>query len=279
VRLPAAAFLVVATTVLGAPGPGTGPSEPSRREFCSLLARCGLAVPPGTCPEPLTRGVPGVAYDAGRCAEPRRLFARGVRPEGDLGFRLYRFLGRRYRVVYPIEGRLELSAARMEVLLGDLPLAARLLTHLQKVPYEAEYLDPDRRRFRGRRGSGLSGEAEVVAGGARERSLVYFGHGRSQVGPWKMRGLGLVLVDYQPAPDGRGLQYRMDVVATPSNAFYNFLMNRGLFKSVLVKKAREILTDIAEASRKLDEQGPTLTAAPQWTAPEREKISALLRIP
>jgi hypothetical protein len=207
------------------------------------------------------------------------LFARGVRPQGDIGFRLYRFLGRRYRVVYPIEGRLEMSAARMERLLGDLPLAARLLSHLQEVPYEAEYLDADHLRFRGRRGTGLSGEAEIVAGGARERSLVYFGHGRSQLGPWKMRGLGLVLVDYWPRADGRGLEYRMHVVATPTNSFYNFLMNRGFFKSVLVRKARDILTDIAEASRKLDQAGAKLATEPKWTAPERDKITALLRVP
>lgn len=254
-------------------------SEPSRREFCSILARCGLPPAAGACPEPLTRGVAGVEYDDARCAEPRRLFARGVRPQGDIGFRLYRFLGRRYRVVYPIQGRLEMSAARMELLLGDLPLAARLLSHLQEVPYEAEYLDADHLRFRGRRGTGLSGEAEIVAGGARERSLVYFGHGRSQVGPWKMRGLGLVQVDYWPAADGRGLEYRMHVVATPTNSFYNFLMNRGIFKSVLVKKAREILTDIAKASRKLDQAGATLAADPRWTPPDRDKITALLRVP
>lgn len=279
-------FASLATAVLLAAGPdAAGPAaipavgEASRREFCSIVARCGMTAPESACPEPLTRGVPGVEYDEARCAEPRRLYARGVRPQGDLGFRLYRFLGRRYRVVYPIEGRLEMSAARMEVLLGDLPLAARLLSHLQNVPYEAQYLDPDRLRFRGRRGAGLSGEAEIVAGGGRERSLVYFGHGRSQVGPWKMRGLGLALVDYWPAADGRGLEYRMHVVATPTNSFYNFLMNRGVFKSVLVRKAREILTDIAEASRKLDQQRATVTAAPQWTAPEREKIQALLNVP
>jgi hypothetical protein len=254
-------------------------SQPWRREFCSVLARCGLPVPQGVCPEPLTHGVAGVEYDEARCAEPRRLFARGVRPEGDLGFRLYRFLGRRYRVVYPIAGRLEISAARMELLLGDLPLAARLLSHLQEVPYDAQYLDADHRRFRGRRGTGLSGEAEIVAGGARERSLVYFGHGRSQVGPWKMRGLGLVLVDYWPDAAGRGLEYRMHVVATPTNSFYNFLMNRGIFKSVLARKAREILTDIAEASRKLDQTGAKLAAEPKWTSPERDKIAALLRVP
>lgn len=276
------AILAVAlAAVLPAPPPSAppGPSEASRREFCSLLVRCGLPAPDGRCPEPLTRGVEGVAYDEARCAEPRRLFARGVRPEGDLGFRLYRFLGRRYRVVYPIDGRLELSAARMDLLLGDLPLAARLLNRLQQVDYHAEYLDLDHTRFRGRRGKGLSGEAEEVAGGAAEKSVVYFGQGRSQVGPWSMRGVGLVLVDYAPAADGRALTYRMHVVATPTNAFYNFLMNRGVFKSVLVGKAREILTDIAEASKKLDVQGATLVADPKWSPQEREKLVTLLATP
>ena len=56
-------------------------------------------------------------------------------------------------------------------------------------------------------------------------------------------------------------------------------MNRGLFRSVLVRKAREILTDIAEASHKLDQTGAALAADGQWSAPEREKIAALLRVP
>ena len=265
--------------VAASPPARPGPSEESRREYCSILTQCGLSAPRPFCSAALSGGVPDVVYDETRCAEPRRLFARGVRPEGDLGFRLYRFLGRRYRVVYPIEGRLEMSPARMERLLDDLPLAGRLLNHLLDVPYEAEYLDPDRVRFRGKRGSGLSGEAERVAGGPRERSLVYFGHGRSQVGPWSMRGLGLVFVDYWATPGGKGLQYRLQVVATPTSAFYNFLMNRGLFKSVLVGKVREILDDIAQGSRKLDEQGPALTADPRWTPEDREKIDALLRVP
>jgi hypothetical protein len=256
-----------------------GPSEQSRREFCSILTQCGLPAPAPLCTAALGSGVADVVYDEARCAEPRRLHARGVRPEGELGYRLYRFLGRRYRVVYPIEGRLDLSPGRMERLLADLPFAARLLSHLQKVDYQADYLDPDHVRFRGRRGGGLSGEADRAAGGPSERSLVYFGRGRSQVGPWSMQGQGLVFVDYAPAPGGRGLQYHLQVVATPTNAFYNFLMNRGLFKSVLVSKVREILDDIGEASRKLDEQSATIVTAPHWTADDREKLTALLRVP
>jgi hypothetical protein len=94
-----------------------------------------------------------------------------------------------------------------------------------------------------------------------------------------MRGLGLVFVDYWPGAGGRGLHYRLQVVATPTNAFYNFLMNRGLFKSVLVGKVREILDDIAQASRKLDEEGARLVTDPRWGAGERERIVALLRLP
>jgi hypothetical protein len=258
------------------PSPPAGPSELSLRQYCSILARCGLPVPDNRCAEPLTRGVEDVEYDEARCTEPRRLFARGVRPEGDLGFRLYRFLGRRYRVVYPIEGRLELSAPRMDLLLADLPLSARLLSRLQKVDYQAEYLDPDHTRFRGRRGKGLSGEAEIVAGGARERDLAYFGHGRSQVGPWSMSGVGLVFVDYEAAGP-RALAYRLHVVATPTNAFYNFLMNRGVFKSVLVGKVREILTDIAEGSQKLDAQSAMLLTDKEWSPEERAKIMLILQ--
>jgi hypothetical protein len=223
--------------------------------------------------------VPDVDYGEVRCAVPRRLFARGVRPEGDLGFRLYRFLGRRYQTTYPIEGTLALSPARMERLLDDLPFAARLLTHFRKVPYEAEYLDPDHVRFRGRRGDALSGEAERAAGGPRERSLVYFGHGRSRVGPWSMRGLGLVEVEFGPGKDGGGLAYELRVVATPTNAFYNFLMSRGLFKSVLMGKVREVLDDIGEASRQLDAQAATIASEPRWTPEDRAKLAALLRTP
>jgi hypothetical protein len=71
----------------------------------------------------------------------------------------------------------------------------------------------------------------------------------------------------------------MRVVATPTNSFYNFLMNRGVFRSVLQKRAREILGDIAEASRKLDQAGPRVAADGPWTPLERDKITALLQLP
>ena len=273
--------LSILAAALPRPVRAQAPAEQHRREFCGLLRGCGLPEPEGACPGALAAGVPGVRYDEVRCREPRLLAARGVSTAGGRGFRLYRFLGRRYRIVYALEGQLAISEARMNYLLGDLPLAARLLTHFQKVAYSAEYLDPERRRFKGSRGGALSGEADLVSGAPAERTLFYFGQGVSQIGPWKLRGLGLVHVEYWPTGAGnRSLAYRMRVVASPTNAFYNVVMSRGLFKSVLYRKVREILGDIAEASRKLDQAGPAVTTgATGWSPAEKEKIEALIELP
>src|SRR6185295_18204630 len=116
------------------------------------------------CPEALARGVPGITYDTPRCQVPRELHARGVTPEGAFGFSLYRFLGRRYQVVYVLEGQLAISPARMAFLFDDLPLAARLLAHFQKVPYSAQYVDAEHHRFKGERGNGQRGEADLFSG-------------------------------------------------------------------------------------------------------------------
>src|ERR687888_18099 len=101
------------------------------REYCGLLRGCGLPEPAGVCTAAAASGVAGVAYDSRRCEEPRLLHARGVFPGGVTGFRVYRFLGRRYQVEYRLDGELDISVPRLNALLGDLPLAARLLSHFQ----------------------------------------------------------------------------------------------------------------------------------------------------
>src|SRR5207245_4106745 len=81
------------------PSPAPKPSVTARLEYCSLLRKCGLSAP-AACSEPLTRGVPGVDYDSGRCGPARELSQRGVDPADPASFRLFRFLGERYQVVY-----------------------------------------------------------------------------------------------------------------------------------------------------------------------------------
>jgi hypothetical protein len=181
--------------------------------------------------------------------------------------------------MYEVAGELPMSPARLTYLVEDLPLAARLLTHFQGVAYSAQYLDADRSRLKASRAGTLNAEAEQVSGSPREGLLYYYGYGTSQLGPWKLRGHALVEVRYQRAPSGRGLAYRIRILASPANAVVNAFMGMGLFKSILRGKVEDVLEDITEASAKLDRQGLAGVAAAGFSEDERRRIAALLSQP
>ena len=247
-----------------------------------MLARCGLPAPLPACSEPLSRGVRGVIYDDERCGETRRLFEQGLLPTDPLGARVYRLLGRRYRVVYSIEGRVPISRPRFLYLLDDLPLAAKLLARFQGKPYSAEYLDgPPHRHFRGGRQGVLTGEAQLVTGSPQQSGLTYFGTGTSQVGFWSLRGLSLLELEFAPVGAGSSqLTYRIKVVASPVNAFYDTVMRLGLFRSLVEGRLREVIGDITQAMAKLEAGGlGAIATRPDWTPEEKAKLTALLRLP
>ena len=264
--------------VLLQPAPAPTP-DPRLREFCSLVRGCGLRGGAVTCPPEVAGGVPGVKYDEERCRPARLLAERGVTPEAPRHYGLFRFLGRRYQTAYEVAGEMPISANRMAYLVDDLPLAARLLTHFQGVAYEAAYLDADRARLKASRAGTMAAEAERLSGSPSEGLLYYFGHGTSQLGPWKLRGQALVEVRYWPAASGKGLAYRIRILASPANAVVNAFMGLGLFKSVLRGKVEEVLKDIAQASAKLDRQGLTGVAAASFSEDETQRIAALLARP
>jgi hypothetical protein len=270
--------LFAAALLLQAPVPAPTP-DVRLTEFCSLVRQCSLPGGAVTCPAEVSKGVDGVTYDADRCATARLLVSRGVTPEAPRHYALFRFLGRRYQVTYDVTGEAPISPARLAYLIEDLPLAARLLTHFQRVEYAAEYLDADHSRLKASRAGTLKAEAEQVSGSPREGVLYYYGYGTSQLGPWKLRGLALVEVRYQPAPSGRGLAYRIRIQASPANAVLNTFMNLGLFRSVLRGKVQDVLQDITEASRKLDRAGLAgVTSAATWSEDEKRRIAALLAL-
>jgi hypothetical protein len=254
--------------------------DPRLREYCSLLRGCGLPAGAAACPAEASAGVDGVRYDERRCEVPRTLTARGVAPDAPRHQALFGFLGRRYQVSYDVAGALPMSAVRLSYLVEDLPLAARLLTHFQGVAYTAEYLDADRSRLKTSRAGTLAAQADQVSGSTGEGVLYYYGSGTSQMGPWKLRGHAVVEVRYEPDTAGRGLRYRIRILASPANAVVNAFMNLWLFKSVLRGKVEEVLRDITQASAKLDRQGLAgLIAAGGWTDDEQRRIAALLARP
>jgi hypothetical protein len=273
-------LLGVALVVLGGPARPAEAADSMLARYCGLLRGCGLSAPEGWCSEEASRGVKGLRYDDRRCRDPRDLHARGVRHDDLPGYRLYAFLGHRYRVEYAVSGEVAVSAARLTYLMSELPLAARLLTRFQGTRYTAEYLDPGHRRFRGSKGSKLQGEADRVSGSAQEGTVWYFGEGTSKVGPWRLRGRSLMRFEFAPSgPDGRTVAYQVRIVTTPTSAVLNALMNLGLFKSIVNGEIREMVEDVTEASQKLDAQGPAVLEKGDWSAEEKEKLAALLRLP
>lgn len=250
-----------------------------RVEYCSLLAACSLQPPEGACAPEASRGFPGVTYDEDRCRDARELHAHGLSTQRLDAYPVYRFLGKRYRVTYQVEGRLALSPARLAFLLEDLPLAARLLSRLGRHRYTAEYLDDARRRFRGSKEDNLTGEAARVAGGSREGWVAYFGRGKSKVGLWRLGGQSIARLRFEPAPaPPRGLTYSLQIVVTPESSVVNRIMSLGLFRRLVNGQIRDVVDDIDLASRRLAEKG-SAALGEGWTAEERARIDVFLALP
>lgn len=248
-------------------------------DFCNVVYHCGLPMPPRYCPDSAAVPKPGFTYDSARCLEARLLTQRGVGPSHPLvGYKLYRFLGMEYRVIYNVESDIPISEQRLEYLLNDLPLAARLVSYFQKEPYTAEYVDTERKYFKGTKGKRLKGEARLISGGMDENRLFYFGYGVATVAWWTLKGPALL--DFNFAPKDKGIHYSMKILVFPGNGIINGIMNLGLFKKVVYGKIKEVLEDITASAKKLaDGGGKDILASKDWTPDEKKKIEAFLKLP
>jgi hypothetical protein len=252
------------------------------RDYCKLIYACGLKVSNGTCPAPADLGPPApYAPESERCTDARVFVGRGVGPEHPFwGFRLYRFLGHEYRVTYEIEDTLQVSRARLEYLIGEIPLAAKLVSHYQKEPYTAEYMDFERTHFKGTNGKRLRGEAKRITGSFAERRLYYLGTGIAEWGFWTLYGPALMDFEYRELPGNiPRVAYRVKILVAPGNGIVTSIMNLGLFRSLVRSKISGVLSDISETSRKLDSTGgKDLARETDWTATERKRIEGLLKL-
>lgn len=252
-----------------------------QRDYCNLVRACGLPEPKGYCPAPTELEKPKFSYDSARCLEARLLTSRGVTPVHPLvGYRLYRFLGMEYRVIYNVEADIPISEARLAFLLGDLPLAARLVSHFRKEPYTAEYVDRERKAFKGTKGKRLKGEARLISGNTDEKRLFFFGVGVAEVAMWKLRGPALMDFSYATPGPGKPLKYKMKILVFPGNGVVNSIMNMGLFRKIVLGKIKEVLEDITDSARQLAAGGGAdLVKSKAWTAEEKRKIEAFLKLP
>jgi hypothetical protein len=265
--------------------PKTMEITPALRDYCKLLYACGLKVPSGACPAPRELGTPApFGPTSERCVEAKELEARGLRADHpEYGFRLYRFLGFEYRVVYAIPDTLPISRARFEYLLGDIPLAARLVAHYRNTPYEAQYTNLQRTHFKGSKGPRLRGEARLISGGFPEGRLIYIGSGVAEVAFWTLVGPAMMDFRYHAVPAtakvGERVAYDLKVVVFPGNGVINSIMNMGLFRNVVTGKVQDVLTDITETAKLLQaDQGKQVLQNSKWSSAEKKKVEALLKL-
>jgi hypothetical protein len=254
----------------------------SQRDFCNLVWGCALPMPSGYCPDPALVEKAKFAFDSTRCQEARTLNSRGVGPSHPLvGFKLYRFLGMEYRVLYTIEDELPISLERLAYLLADLPLAARLISHFMKEPYTAEYVDAQHTHFKGTKGKRLKGDATLISGSSDEKHLFYFGYGVATVAWWTLKGPALLDFQYDQKPgNAKVLKYKMKLLVFPGNGVINSIMNLGLFKKVVLGKVKEVLLDITRTATKLAAAGgKDILASKDWTSEEKKKIEEFLKLP
>jgi hypothetical protein len=277
---------VAATATAAAPAVPAAKPAPVRvseaqKEFCNLVWNCTLPMPNGYCPDRSLVEKPDFTFDSTRCLEARTLTARGIGPGHPLlGFRLYRFLGMEYRVIYTVEDDLPISEARFAFLLADLPLAAHLIEYFQKEPYTARYVDAERKHFEGTKGKHLKGDATLISGSSDERRLFYFGYGVASVAWWTLRGPALMDFTYVPSTTkDKNLHYKMKLLVFPGNGVINGIMNLGLFKKVVYSKIREVLDDITKTGRKLATGSAGILVSKDWTPEEKKKIEAFLKLP
>ncbi len=260
-----------------------GNLSPGQVDFCRIIYGCKLAYPGrGFCPDAKTLGPSPFVFDNTRCEEAHLLQSRGVGPANpQFGYPLYRFLGMEYRVIYEITDTIQVSRERLEYLLEDLPLSAKLVSHYQGQPYTAQYVDAARTYFQGTKGKHLRGEARLISGSYSEKHLFYFGSGTADVAFWSLKGPALMDFVYWPVPGKpHTVGYKMKILVFPGNSVINKIMNLGVFRKIVFNKIREVLNDITETAHKLNASGGAdIQSSPAWTPAEKKKVADFFKLP
>ena len=247
-----------------------------QREYCSLLSHCQIDVPAGTCPVSSRKPVDGIEYRNQRCTEAKSLVKRGVTIDNDQGRKLYGFLGQKYRVDYYVTDKLNVKHTQFEYILNDIPLAAEVVNCFQETKYSVQYMDGEEKRYwAGTNGRNLRGEANLIAGGIKQKDLVYFGVGIAKILLWELKGQVLFYFSYTPVENNL-IKYDMHVVVFPGGAVVNAIMNMDLFKRVVRNKIKEVFEHITNSAAELNNTSynKIVTMHP-WSESDKEKIEIL----
>ena len=216
--------------------------------YCSAIRIC-LKATDSFCTDENSKPNPDVRYDEEFCAPMRGFVGRGVRPGTTDGRAVYSQMGKRFRSVYEIEGELPVNMEILNYVLDNLPFVAMLINAYRGEEYEAVYVRRDKKVFTGTNGRSLSGTFvqpyhQVTRDSVRN---FYWGYGRAKVLAWRLKGDGLMEMDFRNLGPRR-VGYRVKAYAFPGNSFLNGVMKMGVFRSMVLKKIRAVIEDVEQAA-------------------------------
>ncbi len=238
--------LLLAFALLAAAVPARAAIDTSA--YCSAIRIC-LKATDRFCTEENSKPNPDIRYDEEFCAPMRGFVGRGVRPGTTDGRAVFSQMGKRFRSVYEIEGELPVNMEILNYVLDNLPFVAMLINAYRGEEYEAAYLRSDKKIFTGTNGRSLSGTFvqpyhQVTRDSVRN---FYWGYGRAKVLAWRLKGDGLMEMDFRNLGPRR-VGYRVKAYAFPGNSFLNGVMKMGVFRSMVLKKIRAVIEDVEKAA-------------------------------
>jgi len=210
---------------------------------------------------------PSIKYNAEFCAPYLELKQRGLKTNDPRAFDLYRYMGRQYRVIYKLNGKLPVSKEMMIYLFDNMDFTAQLVNAYRKTKYTIKYDSPDRKNFSGDNGDNLFGSFVWLLNDSagREPGMhhVFFGRGRTKILAWRLHGTATAILDLKEINKDT-VSYEFRSIVSPSGAVLNSIMNLGVFNKVVNGKIKEIVDNIEGAAREFAKgnRKPILNYAP-----------------
>jgi len=195
---------------------------------------------------------PNIKYNAEFCAPYLELKQRGLRINDQKAYELFRYLGRQYRVIYKLNGKLPVSKEMMIYLFDNMDFTAQLVNAYRKTKYTITYDTPDKKNFSGDNGDNLFGSFVWLLNDSAGRDPgmhhVFFGRGRTKILAWQLHGTATAILDLREVSKD-SVAYEFRSIVSPSGAVLNSIMNLGVFNKVVNGKIKEIIDNIENAAQ------------------------------
>jgi len=194
---------------------------------------------------------PDIKYNAEFCAPYIELKNRGLKINNPRAYDLYRYMGRQYRVIYKLSGKLPVSKEMMIYLFDNMDFTAQLVNAYRNTKYTIKYDTPDKKNFSGDNGDNLFGSFAWLLNDSagREPGMhnVFFGRGKTKILAWKLNGTATAILDLKTVSND-SVSYEFRSIVSPSGAVLNSIMNLGVFNKVVSGYIKEIVNNIEGAA-------------------------------